>query len=407
MTDTLTPVDQAELAQTVREAFHEGTPIYPIGGGASLNFGLPPRDSGLGLSLQGLKRVIDYSARDMTVTVEAALSLDVLAATLANEKQRLPIDLPDAHRATIGGVIATNTSGARRYSQGTMRDYLIGVTAVDGRGTLFHGGGRVVKNVAGYDFCKLLTGSLGTLAVITQVTLRVKPMPECSRFVVCHPRSPETAERLLEALVTTQTAPAAIELLTGPAWSNNPVLGSVADRGSAHLLVGFEGSEVEVHWMADTLWNEWRKLGVAGEVIADHHIADLWRRLAQFPVEGNPPLVIKAAMLPSRTLQFVQMLMRIDPNCSVQAHAGNGVVVARLTEFGAGGLSKMLVSRLQPAAAEYGGHITVLSCSTPADLTRQCWWGTFGDTAPVMEQIKRQFDPKDLLNRGRFVYAGL
>ena len=166
LSDTLTPADQAELRRTVREAFDDNTPIYPWGGGTSLGFGLPPRDTGIGLSLLGLKRVVEHAARDMTVTAEAGISIDALSAVLAKENQRLPIDLPNAHRATLGGVIATNTSGARRFAHGTMRDYVIGITAVDGRGTMFHGGGRVVKNVAGYDFCKLLTGSLGTLGII-------------------------------------------------------------------------------------------------------------------------------------------------------------------------------------------------------------------------------------------------
>jgi len=407
LSDTLTPADQAELAQMVREAYSDATPIYPIGAGTSLNFGLPPRDPGHGLSLQGLRRVIDYPARDMTVTVEAGITLDLLTATLAKEKQRLPIDLPDAHRATIGGVIATNTSGARRYANGTMRDYVIGISAVDGRGTPFHGGGRVVKNVAGYDFCKLLTGSLGTLAVITQVTLRVKPLPEFSRFVSCRLQNWESAERLLDALVTTQVSPTAIELLAGPAWSNDPILGSLPERGSAHLLVGLEGNSDEVQWMGETLRSEWRRLGIAAEIVPDHYTAGLWMRLAQFPVEGNAPLVIKAAMRPSRTVEFLQLLHEIDPDGSFQAHAGNGVVIAKLTQFPAGGLSKMLVGRLQPAAAERGGHVIVLSCTTPAELTHQCWWGTVGDSITVMEEIKRRFDPKDLLNRGRFVYAGM
>jgi glycolate oxidase FAD binding subunit len=407
LADTHTPADQAELAQLVREAYADGTPIYPIGGGTSLNFGLVPHDPGLGLSLQGLKRIIDYPARDMTVTAEAGIHMDVLAATLAKEKQRLPIDLPDAHRATLGGIIATNTSGARRYGQGTLRDYVIGITAVDGRGVIFHGGGRVVKNVAGYDFCKLLTGSLGTLGVITQVTLRVKPMPESSRFVACRLRNWESAERLLETMVTSEISPAAIELLAGPAWNNDPALGALSGRGSAHLLVGLEGTEDEVKWMADTLWNDWRRLGVAGEIIPQHHTAGLWMRLAQFPVEGSAPLVIQASLRASRTISFVQLLERIDPQCSIQAHAGNGIVVCRLKEFGDGGISKLLVGRLQPAAAEHGGHLIVLSCANAGELTRQCWWGTVGDAVSVMEEIKRQFDPKDLLNRGRFVYAGL
>jgi glycolate oxidase FAD binding subunit len=391
----------------VREAHTDGIPIYPIGGGTSLNFGLPPRDAGHGLSLLGLRRVVDYPARDMTVTVEAGITLDLLAATLAKERQQLPIDLPDANRATIGGIIATNTSGARRYANGTLRDYVIGISAVDGRGIPFHGGGRVVKNVAGYDFCKLLTGSLGTLGVITQVTLRVKPIPETSRFVTCRVGNLGTAERLLESLVTTQIAPSAIELLAGPAWKNDSVLGSLPDRNAAHVLIGLEGNADEVQWMSDTLCNEWRRLDVAPEIVPDHQTTGLWMRLAQFPVEGKFPIVIKAAVRPSRTIEFVRLLQKMDPECSIQSHAGNGIIVVKLTQPGAGGVSKMLVSSLQPAAAEYGGHVVVLSCESPAELTHQCWWGTVGDSLNVMEEIKRQFDPKDLLNRGRFVYAGL
>ncbi len=390
----------------MREAYADGIPVYPIGGGTSLNFGLLPRDAGHGLSLLGLRRVVDYPARDMTVTVEAGITLDLLATTLAKERQRLPIDLPDAHRATVGGIIATNTSGARRYANGTLRDYVIGISAVDGRGVTFHGGGRVVKNVAGYDFCKLLTGSLGTLGVITQVTLRVKPIPEISRFVTCRVQNLETADRLLESLVTTQVEPSAIELLAGPIWKNDPVLGSLPDRNAAHIAVGLEGNADEVQWMCDTLRNEWRKLDIAADVVPDDQTTGLWMRLAQFPVEGKFPVVIKAVVRPSRTVEFIRLLQKTDPECSIQSHAGNGIIVAKLTRTGSGGVSKMLVGTLQPTAAEYGGHVVVLSCESPGELTHQCWWGTIGESLSVMQEIKRQFDPKDLLNRGRFVYAG-
>ncbi len=405
LADTVTPADPAELVETVREAFADGTPIYPLGGKTSLDFGLPPKATGHGLSLQGLKRLIDYPARDMTITVEAGISIDALAGTLAKENQRLPIDLPNAHRATLGGVIATNTSGARRYNCGTIRDYIIGITAVDGRGTLFHGGGRVVKNVAGYDFCKLLVGSLGTLAVITQVTLRVKPIPACSRFVTCRMRDWPMAERILAALVTSQTTPAAIELLAGPAWRSDNALGSLADRERAHMLIGLEGTEAEVDWMGSTLWNELRKLGVAAEILPDHYSEDLWRRLAQFPVDGKSSLVVKAALRPSSTVEFMRLVEEIDPKGSIQSHAGSGVVIARFADVTADGVSKLLVGKLQPAAAESGGHVTVLSCTSPGELTRQCWWGSLGEAAGVMGEVKRQFDPKDLLNRGRFIYS--
>jgi glycolate oxidase FAD binding subunit len=406
LTDTLTPADEAELLQSVREAYSDGTPIYPMGGGTSLNFGLPPRDPGHGLALRGLRRVIDYPARDMTITVETGIAMDELAAVLAKEKQRLPIDLPNADRATLGGVIATNTSGARRYSSGTMRDYVIGITAVDGRGTKYHGGGRVVKNVAGYDFCKLLTGSLGTIGIVTQVTLRVKPIPECCRFVACRIRNLQMAEKLLEGLVTTATSPAAIELLLGPAWQNDAALGKLSVGEIGYLVIGLEGAEPEVTWMVSTLFNELHHHGANPDVIAADQTTGLWMRLAQFPVEGGAPLVVKASLRSSRTVEFIEKLRQIDPQCDVQSHAGNGIVIARLSQIGGGGISKLLVGTLQPAAAEHDGHVIVLSCDQPGELTRQATWGSTGEAGQSMEEIKRRFDPKNLLNRGRFVYAG-
>ena len=340
-------------------------PIYPIGGGTSLDFGLPANDPGIGLSLQGLKRIVDYPAHDMTITLEAGITLDVLAATLAKENQQLPIDLPNAHQATLGGVIATNTSGPRRFAYGTMRDYVIGIAAVDGRGMLFHGGGRVVKNVAGYDFCKLLTGSLGTLGVISQVTLRVKPIPECSRFLSCRLRLRDTAERLLAALVTSEATPAAVEMLAGPAWQRDSALESIEKDGLAHLVVALEGTEAEVNWMSSTLLDEWFRLGISGYRVPDDQTTGLWMRLAQFPAAGGAPLVIKAAVRPSGTVKFIRKLQELDPHCSIQAHAGNGVVIGRLSGFASHGISHTLISHLHPAATEQQGHVVVLSCAAP------------------------------------------
>jgi hypothetical protein len=121
-----------------------------------------------------------------------------------------------------------------------------------------------------------------------------------------------------------------VELLVGPAWKSHSALGPITGREVAHLLVGLEGTKQEVEWMTSTLWNEWRKLGVAGDAVSEHQTHGLWTQLAQFPVEGNAPLVLKATLPPSRTVEFIQLLLSIDPTCSIQSHAGNGVVIARL-----------------------------------------------------------------------------
>lgn len=401
LTVTMTPAEQAEAAALVRQAHEDATPLYPIGGGTALDFGLPAKQPGLGLSLAGLNRVVDYPSRDMTITVEAGIRMADLAATLAREGQRLPVDAAQAAEATLGGVIATNFSGPRRYGHGTIRDYVIGISAIDGRGTPFKGGGRVVKNVAGYDFCKLLTGSLGSLAVITQVTLKVKPLPEATAFLGCEIAELAQAEPLLAALVDSQTAPVAINLTSGPAWQGE----LLATDETAKLSIGFEGSKAEVDWQLAELRREWQSQGASH---VEEHAADaaeaIWSQLTEFPTRGEAGLVVKANVLPSATTGFMQACRELDSQVSLLAHAGNGIVLASFPKFSPGDTSRWLLQRLQPAAVTARGNLVVWSCAG-GELTRQAIWGASRDDAEVMRAVKRQFDPRGLLNPGRFVYG--
>jgi glycolate oxidase FAD binding subunit len=279
--ETVAPADQASVAATVRECAARRTAIFPLGGQTALGGGLATKQPGLALSTAGLTRVIDYPARDMTITVEAGLTMAKLAETLAAENQFLPVDVAQPEAATIGGVMAANFSGPRRYGYGTMRDYVIGVSAVDGTGTSFKAGGRVVKNVAGYDFCKLLCGSLGTLAVITQVTLKVRPRPAATALVVYELPNLDAAETLLAALTTTRTTPVAVELLTGGA----PIACGFAQaaQSSPQIVIGYEGTQAEVEWLVAQLDREFAPLGAKPkQVLRDADTADAWRQLTEF-----------------------------------------------------------------------------------------------------------------------------
>ena len=135
ITETIAPADQAAVAEAVRSAAGKGLAVYPVGGGTMLDFGVKPTRPGIALSLAKLNRVIDYPAADLTITVEAGMTLAELAKCLAAQRQRLPIDVPQPDRATVGGAVAVNAAGPRRYAYGTMRDYVLGLTAVDGAGT--------------------------------------------------------------------------------------------------------------------------------------------------------------------------------------------------------------------------------------------------------------------------------
>ena len=405
LTQTITPASAAELAANIAACQADATPIYPLGGQTSLDWGLPAKRPGIGLSLSGLNRVCDYPARDLTITVEAGLTWRALSDCLAAENQQLPIDVPQADRATVGGVIATNYNGPRRYGCGTVRDHVIGIQAVDGRGTPFKGGGRVVKNVAGYDFCKLLTGSLGTLAVITTVTLRLKPRTASTALVACAIGGDAPAETLLATLSRSETSPVAIELLSGPAWAEAIAAcgGQPTDR---LLVVGVEGTEREVDWMVNRLRDELR-VGSRGEVAVwrEADASNWWSRLTEFPQAGQSPLVIKATVKPSGTVPMMAAIERLDPGASLQAHAGNGIVIARLSQIPAAGLSRTLVGQWQPVAAAQAGHLTVWSNPGAVEATHQSVWGGMGLSYDLMTAVKRQFDPLDLLNPGRFVYV--
>jgi glycolate oxidase FAD binding subunit len=408
LTETVSPDDPAALASLVAECSARGTPVYPLGGQTSLDYGAAARRPGIGLSLGGLGKIIDYPARDMTVTVEAGITLGELARVLAAERQWLPVCGPRPDEATLGGLMATAWSDGRRYGWGTMRDYVIGVRAVDGRGMAFKGGGRVVKNVAGYDFCKLLTGSLGTLGVITEVTLKLKPIPERSSFVACAIQNLTMAESILARLATTAASPAAIELLIGPAWRGDEALEALGPADLGHLAVGLDGSAAEVEWMIGAITAELRPLGVERLATIDDRAAKhLWDRLRDF--SAAPAAVsLKASVAPSRVCQWIATCRQADPRVNIEAHAGSGIVLARFADgmFAAENADPAAVEdmlgQLRCAAA---GPVWVVSSTPAGEWTSERVWGPAAPAVAVMRKVKRQFDPHDILNPGRFVFG--
>jgi glycolate oxidase FAD binding subunit len=404
---------QASVADAVRTAYEARRAVYPFGGGTALEYGNSPIRPGDQLNLTGLNRVVDYTPRDMTILVEAGVRMADLAATLAAEGQHLPIDVPRAAEATIGGVVATNWCGPRRFGYGTIRDYVIGIHAVDGRGVSFKGGGRVVKNVAGYDFCKLLTGSLGTLGVITQLALKVKPIPESTGTVVAACADFATAEMLLDRLATLESPPVAIDYLLGTGWHVPTTTGhrqAEIGSGTPHLVIRVEGTLAETDWLADQVQTVLQRSGgMSVALLAPADTAALWKQQVEFADRGageapdNSPMVIKVAAPPSTVTNIVSQLIAFDANCAIQAHAASGIIVARFSEFDHADLTKVLVSRLRPAAIQLGGSLVVVSSKLDG-LTSHLIWGGRTDANVLMEKIKRQFDPRNILNPGRFVY---
>jgi glycolate oxidase FAD binding subunit len=406
LTSTVEPSSVDELVDVLAESAQRQTLVYPIGGGTSLNYGLKPTQAGLGVTTSGLSRVIDYPARDMTITVESGITLAQLAATMLPERQWLPIDAPQPDQATLGGVIATAFNGPRRFGWGTIRDYVIGIAAVDGRGKLFHGGGRVVKNVAGYDFCKLLTGSAGTLGVIAQVTLKVKPIPAVSRLAVAAVRTPQEAEQLITVLLDSAVTPAAIEWIGGPRWDGEEALAEVSAGGAGRLLIGLEGTEREVAWMEQQLHSQWSAAAVpAFKTLSDVRSQMVWDQLRNFPATAGGSVVLKLSVLPSQVTNLIERLRKAHGDISFQSHAGNGIVIASFPQFRSQDVTELLFRQLHPLVVNTGGSVVVLSSTGLAERTRQVVWGPPSADAAAMRAVKQQFDPHHLLNRGRFVFS--
>ena len=273
-----------------------------------------PGRPGVAIDTTAISRLIDYPFADMTITVEAGMTLSALRAILATQHQRVLVDAPHPDRATLGGIYATNTSGPRRFSAGRPRDQIIGVSFVTSDGVVVKGGGRVVKNVAGYDFPKLLTGSMGTLGIITQMTLKVRPIPEASALVWVPFWNPKNLADTLDQLNTSATRPIALELLTLGRNAGRPRTG-LADRpGSSSSASKTTRRRSRGSSTAEDRAEPRRFRGRRGR----RRRAAL-EALTEFQAARAGPISFVANLRPSSVASFIDGL---DPErWSVQAHA--------------------------------------------------------------------------------------
>jgi glycolate oxidase FAD binding subunit len=391
------PATIDDLRQVVADRVAEGHALYPQGGGTALDHGGPPRQPGVAIDTRSLDRVIDYPHADMTITVEAGITLAALQGLLAEKNQRFLIDSPHPERATVGGIYATNSCGSRRFGAGRPRDQVLGVAFVTSDAALVHGGGRVVKNVAGYDFPRLLTGSMGTLGVIAEVTLKVRPRPERSALVWLPFDGPDAIAPALDRLNTSDTRPMAVELLNPAAARQvGEPLGLPADGWT--IVVGFEDNAGSVGWEVDRLRSE---VACPAAVVREQdEAAPLWSALNAYPAAEAGPVTLVANIRPACVAEFAAGL---DPaRWAVQAHAGNGIVRAHV--LGSRSLDDLApeVDRHRALAVRDGGNLVLSRCPT-AWKERLRIWGEPRPDWSLCQRIKQALDPLAVMNPGRFV----
>jgi glycolate oxidase FAD binding subunit len=394
-----------EVQALIALAAAEGMPVVPWGGGTAASVGTPATRSGLVLALSRMARLLEHEPGDLTATVQAGMTVTALQTALRARGQWFSLDPPDAERATIGGVIAANASGPRRHLYGTPRDLLIGVTVVTGQGAVVRGGGKVVKNVAGYDLPKLFVGSFGTLGIIVELTVKLRPLPDAERLVAVRFDRLKDAGAAARAVTGSDLIPSALELLDAEAGRG---LGLAP---GASLVVGFDGLAEQVTWQCDELRRLTAPLGGHGITALPD---ETWPRLSKAAraAFARPAAVMKLVVLPATVADVIEQggnaVRQRGLLSAWSAHAGVGVLTAAVFSPGDQPDPAAIAAVLEDwrGMAGAGGGYAVLEWAPLAVKALVPVWDSPGAAGRIMQRIKAQLDPLAILNPGRFV-AGI
>lgn len=401
------PENTGEVAEILAAATREKWAVLPVGSGAALPLGNPPDRADILLSTRLLSGVTDYEPADLTVSAGAGCTLADLNAALAEHRQFLPWDPPGGTGRTLGGIAATGRSGTLRTGFGQPRDWVLGLEAVTGAGTRMESGGRVVKNVAGYDLTRLIVGSHGTLAVITKLNLKVRPVPATEMTGIV--RSPDRASlwNLARSILHTGLQPVALEVVSaeGVRWSGFDI------PGRADLLcVRCAGEDADVRQQMLDLEELATGHGIElPEQIGAAYVTQFWRGVADLPVSDHADIALKLSVPPTRLLDIVAHAEREFSTLMEEFAWSASPAFGTLTVLLGGVLTEERIGevtgaceRLRAACSGEGGGLTVTRA--PLEMKRRFdVWGDAGSTADLMRATKTLFDPGNCLNPGRYI----
>jgi len=402
------PTSVYEMQAVLQFAVTQGLSVVPTGAGTKLGIGNLPQKVDVVLATTSLNSVVEYEPADLTVTVESGIRLRDLQTELAKHRQYLVLNPPYADRCTIGGVVATNASGSFRLRHGTTRNQVLGLRVVRADGTVVKSGGKVVKNVAGYDLNKLYIGAFGTLGIITEVTLKLSPIPMQQAILTADFQDVQDAADTGLDIVGSQTLPMFVNLFVNsdPTRAGNE---SPADENKPMLVVGFGGDPETVAWQLTQCQGIMEQKGAIGvTIIEDESVQHLQETVQEFSAAHRNTEIVVAKLNLRRTdiAEFAAQIVETNWTSDVQMMAllGNGVLyviipIASDTDYPS--LANMLTQLRQAAMSKQGNLIIEVA---PPELKRYIdVWGSTEGTLNLMKQIKAQFDPAGLLNPGRFV----
>ncbi len=401
----VTPSTTEDLAQIVALTNEHDLTLLPRGGGSRMNQGGIPERIDVLIETNKLTRLLEHESPDLTCHVEAGITLAELQALLATKGQRLALDPPNTKQATIGGLLAANVSGPKRLRYGTARDLVIGLSVAQANGDISRSGGRVVKNVAGYDLNKLYIGSLGTLGVIVEANFKLHPLSVAERTLLLTYTNANDALQTVTAILGSLLTPSALELIdAGAASDMTDFFGLNLPSNGYTLAVNFEGSHASI----DRQLNEARLMArkhdaLMGEDLEGEEQDRFWDVIREH-TQGS--LTCKVSVLVSQVAAYLQHIEHIcrhhDLEAAVVAHVGNGILYIELRPSDAVPRLVEAIAALRLQAQAMQGSLVVERC--PVDLKRRISvWGEPGADFRMMQRVKQQFDPKGTLVKGRFL----
>jgi glycolate oxidase FAD binding subunit len=374
----IAPANTRELAEVMRFAAEHGLTVVATGGGTKLGWGNPV-EATIRLDLRRMNALREHAWQDMTCTVEAGCSWATMQTALAQYGQMVALDPLWPARASVGGIVSTNDSGALRLKYGGLRDLIIGMTVVLADGTIAKTGGKVVKNVAGYDLHKLMCGSFGTLGVIVEVNFRLHPLEQQAQTWTVTAPDASLLDAPLRALLDSQMAPTSIQVRTSDnGFALDLRIASLPECLAAHL------PQIE---------------RMCGTLAVQEGSDDVWQ-MRQRLFDRENSVVLKISMLPSEIAAILGKLRAsagVEVECVAQATGLATVAIRAGAEATA-----TLLARLRDELRGTGGSVMVLQMPD-ALRGRFDVWGDAPDTLPLMREIKRRFDPERILSPGRFV----
>ncbi|HEY9852589.1 MAG TPA: FAD-binding oxidoreductase [Leptolyngbyaceae cyanobacterium] len=387
------PNTQEELAEIVACARQNRWRVLPCGNSSKLSWGGTAKEIDVVISTARLNRVIEHAVGDLTLTVEAGVKLSDIQTNLAKDRQFLALDPAYPQIATMGGIVATADAGSLRQRYGGVRDMLLGISFVRYDGQIAKAGGRVVKNVAGYDLMKLFTGSFGTLGIISQVTFRLYPLPEASQTVVLTGTSDNIAQAT-QTLLASALTPTAIDLVSTQ-LVNRLNLG----KGMA-LITRFQSVGESVKEQSNRLLEVGEKLSLQGSSLSGDEEASLWQQLQESMwVCGNEnAIACKIGVLPNATVATLAQLDHTQMGIGL-IHAGSGLGFLR---FENPEVKKQTILEMRNFCQSQQGFLTVLEAPLAFKENFDVW-GYSGNGLDLMRRIKQQFDPDNMFSPHRFV----